>query len=72
MDIKWSNNSFVGSGDTLLLSELMVLKSAAGYYIGHLCKTIGGEYDGLIEPYDRLTGYLSYEQAIKQLQTIRN
>ena len=72
MDIKWSNNSFVASGDTLLLSELMVLKSAAGYYIGYLCKTVGGEYDGLVEPYDRLTDYMSYEQATKRLQTIRN
>jgi hypothetical protein len=70
--IKWSNNSFEVTEDTLILSELMVLQSAAGHYIGYLCKTVGGEHDGLVEPYDRLTGYMSYEQATKQLQTIRN
>ncbi|MCK4526493.1 hypothetical protein KAW18_03910 [candidate division WOR-3 bacterium] len=76
MGIKWLNNSFIASGDTLVLSELMVLQSAAGHYIGHLCKTIKcnckDEHLGCIEPYDRLSGYMSYEQATKQLQTIRN
>ena len=72
MNIKWSNDSFIDNGDTLVLSELMVLESGAGYYIGYLCKTMGGKYDGCIEPYDRLTDYMSYEQATKQLQTLRN
>jgi hypothetical protein len=64
--IEWQTDKpFDSFGDTLIRSNLMVLKSAAGFYIGHLCKTIKcnpedlkkGYKSGLIEPYNRLSGY---------------
>jgi hypothetical protein len=69
---EWTDEQIESLGDTIVLSTLSVMESAAGWYLGRLCKTVGGEHDGLIEPHDRLTGYMSYEQATKQLQTIRN
>lgn len=70
--IEWLDEQIESLGETIVLSTVSVMHSAAGWYIGRLCKTVGGKYDGLIEPYDRLTDYMSYEQATKQLQTLRN
>jgi hypothetical protein len=49
-----------------LISDYQVLKSAAGYYIGRLCKDIGDEI--FWQPYDRASGYFkTTEEAQWQL-----
>lgn len=48
------------------ISNYLVLKSAAGYYIGRYCveKIDGGsEYSA---PYDRASGYYATEEAAKK------
>ena len=69
---EWTDEQIISGDETLILSVMSVMKSAAGWYIGRLCKTINGRNKDLVEPYDRLTDYMSYEQATKLLQTIRN
>lgn len=73
--VEWQNNDpFEASGDTLVLSKRMVLKSAAGFYIGYLCKTIKcstkneekGYKPGLIEPFERLSGYYPTREKAEQ------
>ena len=44
------------------VSVRMVMKSAAGYYVGRYC-----EEDGFVEPYLRETNYLSEEDAVLAL-----
>jgi len=52
-DIIFSNN----------ISEPIVMRSASGWYIGKVYKT-----PTLIAPYDRLTEYMSKEDAIALLE----
>lgn len=74
-EVEWQNDDpFEVSGDTLVLSKRMVLKSAAGFYIGYLCKTIKcstkneekGDKPGLIEPFDRFSGYYPTRKKAEQ------
>lgn len=57
-DIKWNEDLSRG---TLKISNLMVLKSAAGYYIGRVCletdKTSDDYLGGMQEPYSRESEY---------------
>jgi len=75
-EIKWENEEFVFCGDTMVISEVSVLESAAGWYIGRLCKTIkcadNNMRPGCIQPYYRLSGYMSYDHCVKLLKTINN
>ena len=48
------------------VSDLQVLQSAAGFYLGRLCWS--EECDGLVEPYSRETGYMT-ESAAKEALT---
>ena len=51
---------------TLSISNYVVLKSAAGYYIGRYCvekDNSGWEYSS---PYDRASGYYATEEAAKK------
>lgn len=56
--------------ETEQISELKVLKSAAGYYIGYLY------YDQDMKgwfPYDRLSGYyVTKEDALEDLPSFKN
>jgi len=73
-EIKWEKQEFIDCGDTLVISKSTILRSAAGYYIGRLCKTIkcanSNERPGCIEPYDRMTGYMSYDKCVIYLNSM--
>ena len=53
---------FTPEESALTISELKVMHSAAGYYIGRSCFDEGFE-----EPYSRESGYMTKEQAEAQL-----
>ena len=51
-------------GEEMQVSENIVMASAAGWYVGAICK----EDDGFIQPYDRYTDYFATpEEAEKFL-----
>ena len=55
-------------GGDLPISEPIVMASAAGWYVGELCKD--PDCGGMIVPYDRLSGYFATpEEAAKVLET---
>ena len=41
-------------GEEMEVSEPIVMASAAGWYVGKICKT-----DGFVEPFDRFTEYFA-------------
>ena len=51
-------------GEMIEVSEPIVMASAAGWYVGAICKE-----DGFIQPYDRYTQYMTKEQAQYCLDT---
>ena len=51
-------------GETMKVSEPIVMASAAGWYVGAICKE-----DGFIQPYDRYTEYMTQEKAQVVLDT---
>ena len=54
-------------GEEMEVSENIVMASAAGWYVGAICK----ENDGFIQPYDRYTDYYATpEEAAKVLETM--
>ena len=54
-------------GEELEVSENIVMASAAGWYVGAICK----ENDGFIQPYDRYTDYYATpEEAAKVLEAM--
>ena len=54
-------------GEELEVSENIVMASAAGWYVGAICK----EDDGFIQPYDRYTDYYATpEEAAKVLEAM--
>ena len=60
-DIKF--NKVVSYGEEIEVSEDIVMASAAGWYVGAICKE-----DGMAMPYDRYTGYhATPEEASKLL-----
>ena len=50
-------------GEMMEVSEPIVMASAAGWYIGQLCKE-----DDFPMPFDRFTEYMSKEDALKLLK----
>jgi len=57
------------NGDWGHFSEPCVMKSNAGFYIGTAFKhQVPGPMGGLIEPQERLTGYMTREMAEKHLE----
>jgi len=70
--IEWSNEQITIGDEILILSTMLIMHTAAGWFIGRFCKTTNGPMKDLVEPYDKLTDYMSHEQATKLLQTIRN
>ena len=51
-------------GEEMEVSEPIVMASAAGWYVGKICKE-----DGFVQPYDRFTEYMTQEEAQKCLDT---
>ena len=51
-DIKFNYQNVYG--ETMKVSEPIVMASAAGWYVGKICKT-----DGFVEPFDRFTEYFA-------------
>jgi hypothetical protein len=59
----WDISKELSTGE-LLISVLMVLRSAAGYYIGRMCMDLVEFYPNYIEePYSRESGYYPTEEA---------
>ena len=64
-DIKFEKiNSY---GEWIEVSEPIVMASAAGWYVGAICKD--PDCDGMIVPYNRYTDYMTQENAQKCLDT---
>lgn len=64
-DIKFTPMTLFG--EELEVSEDIVMASAAGWYVGAICK----EDDGFIQPYDRYTDYYATpEEAAKVLEAM--
>ncbi len=57
-------NKINSYGEWIEVSEPIVMASAAGWYVGKVCKE-----DGFVQPYDRFTEYMSQEEAQKCLDT---
>ena len=51
-------------GEMIEVSEPIVMASAAGWYVGAICKE-----DGFIQPYDRYTEYMTQDKAQVVLDT---
>ena len=51
-------------GEMIEVSEPIVMASAAGWYVGAICKE-----DGFVQPYDRYTEYMTQEKAQVVLDT---
>ena len=51
-------------GEMMEVSEPIVMASAAGWYVGKVCRE-----DGFVQPYDRFTEYMTQEEAQKCLDT---
>ena len=61
-DIKFEKiNSY---GECIEVSEPIVMASAAGGYVGQICKE-----DGFVQTYDRFTVYMTQEEEQKCLAT---
>ena len=54
-------------GEMIEVSEPIVMASAAGWYVGAICKD--PDCDGMIVPYNRYTEYMTQESAQKCLDT---
>lgn len=69
--IRWiEDNPFESCGETIIVSEQHVMHSSAGFYIGRMCKTVGGKLDGFTEPYNRGTDYMTEEEANELFQAL--
>ena len=55
-------NTVTMYGETMDVSEPIVMASAAGWYVGKICK---GEYG--IEPYDRYTEYFATPEEVQKI-----
>jgi hypothetical protein len=53
-------------GEEMQVSESIVMASAAGWYVGAICK----EDDGFIQPYDRYTDYFATPEEAEKLLPI--
>ena len=54
-------------GTEMPVSEPIVMASAAGWYVGAICKD--PDCGGMVVPYDRYTDYMTQENAQKCLDT---
>ena len=59
--IQWTEEDVYGT--KMLVSEPLAMASAAGWYVGQIC-----EENDFLQPFDRLTDYMSKEDALKLLK----
>ena len=64
-DIEFNDTNVYGTW--MPVSEPIVMASAAGWYVGAICKD--PDCDGMIVPFDRYTDYMTQENAQKCLDT---
>ena len=64
-EIKFNDTNVYGTW--MPVSEPIVMASAAGWYVGAICKD--PDCDGMIVPYNRYTEYMTKEQAQVVLET---
>ena len=64
-DIEFNDTNEYGTW--MPVSEPIVMASAAGWYVGAICKD--PDCDGMIVPYNRYTEYMTQENAQKCLDT---
>jgi len=64
-EIKFNDTNVYGT--EMPVSEPIVMASAAGWYVGAICKD--PDCDGMIVPFDRYTDYMTQESAQKCLDT---
>ena len=64
-EIKFNDTNVYGTW--MPVSEPIVMASAAGWYVGAICKD--PDCDGMIVPYNRYTDYMTQENAQKCLDT---
>ena len=64
-EIKFNDTNVYGT--EMPVSEPIVMASAAGWYVGAICKD--PDCDGMIVPFDRYTDYMAQESAQKCLDT---
>ena len=64
-EIKFNDTNVFGT--EMPVSEPIVMASAAGWYVGAICKD--PDCDGMIVPFDRYTDYMTQESALKCLDT---
>ena len=50
----------------LVVSDPIVMMSAAGWYVGRICRD-EHDYPEMVQPYSRETGYMSEQNAIETL-----
>ena len=51
-------------GTEMEVSAPIVMKSGAGWYVGAVCRE-----DGMVQPFDRYTYYMSLDEAIVELNS---
>ena len=59
-------NTVTMYGETMEVSEPIAMASAAGWYVGAICK---GEY--CVEPFDRYTDYMTKEAAVAEVMLMK-
>ena len=64
-EIKFNDTNVFGT--EMPVSEPIVMASAAGWYVGAICKD--PDCDGMVVPFDRYTEYMTQESAQKCLDT---
>ena len=64
-DIKFSKKDVYGT--EMEVSEPIVMSSAAGWYVGAVCRE-----DGMIQPFDRYTYYMEQYEAETELLSSNN
>ena len=64
-DIKFTKQDVFGT--VMEVSEPIVMASAAGWYVGAVCKE-----DGLVQPFDRYTYYMEQFEAETELLSSNN
>ena len=64
-EIKFNDTNVFGT--EMPVSEPIVMASAAGWYVGAICKD--PDCGGMIVPFDRYTDYMTQESAQKCLDT---
>ena len=64
-DVEFNDTNVYGTW--MPVSEPIAMASAAGWYVGAICKD--PDCDGMIVPFDRYTDYMTQEDAQKCLDT---